>query len=1058
MKSERRSLKIAAIATAIMFGLTLVGNQNVLPVRVEAEPHLENYAPYTYSGSYYKDIDFNATGGMNGALRTSLTNLIIPKAFYTYSSNGETHLSTQLQYADEDPTNDDNMVFLYTRNSVPKTNATVNGNIIWNREHVWCQSLSNGNWGTDEGGTDILHLRPAYESTNKSRGNTPYGNSGKKTTKTYNNMLFGYTGNGYFEPVDAAKGDIARIIMYTWTTYTGYKNYNPLNILSVFQSYDTLLSWHTMDKPDAMEGNRNNYAQTSRQKNRNPYVDHPELAWKIFGNEVSSSVKNACMQAYPAEGGSGDINPTGISLNKSSASLNAGKTLQLSAILEPNGAIGNITWSTNNASAAIVDNNGLVTAVAAGAATITATVGSYSASCVVTVSEASINYGTLENQITVSDAIEIIDQAGNNHTAQPLYVKGIVSSNEAYSSEYKNYYHVWLKNDDNIADSFQLFKAKADNSITSAYASEDALKDYQITVYGYGQKYNNTYELTSSNGLNPANPQILEVKAPDATAIDLDIYEKELDIGDTFTLTASLTPSNSGSSYTWESNDESVATVENGVVTAVGEGSAIITARVSEDIEAECHVTVISNIVTTLEVATSISAGDTVYLTSNAVSMQYNGPSSTSTIYGLGEEFNQKPDVNGLALEVEEGNSENTYSFKVLSGDKENEYLSWTSGNSLRTNATKNDNSSWLVSFDNDGNATIANAADNTRIIWWNVTYPRFACYSGASEGNSYKCTQLWKIAADSPKNHLSSGNSYATIHGNESSSSEEVTITKLISAMSGTTVNETKVPNMSLDSTISVSVNPDGNNGKVYSNGAEWRLYQTNSAVIDVTANNGSLIKSVTFTYSVTNGGVLKYGDDTLSSNVPVSINNLSSVSFTVANSGSATNGQVRITSISVTYDKVTTSVSGLFMRFCASISYEDWQFIDENWGITDYGIMLLRKDTLDSYENLSSLEDVYNEGGEYRDNLTIINKKSGTRPTLKNNVYTFKAKVDSITINDYDISIQAAPFILAGGQYYFLEEIHFSARELATSYIGTGNSSLSDAALRTISTSQGA
>lgn len=59
-----------------------------------------------------------------------------------------------------------------------------------------------------------------------------------------------------------------------------------------------------MDKPDVLEGNRNNYAEGSIQGNRNPFVDHPELAWKIFGDSASSAVKNACMEAYPADGGS----------------------------------------------------------------------------------------------------------------------------------------------------------------------------------------------------------------------------------------------------------------------------------------------------------------------------------------------------------------------------------------------------------------------------------------------------------------------------------------------------------------------------------------------------------------------------------------------------------------------------------------------------------------------------------------------------------------------------------------------------------------------------------
>ena len=298
-KSKRLLLTITTALTLLAVSIGLVSNHNVTVTRVEADPHINNYDPYTYTGSYYDSIDFDAEGGLNGELRQSITNISIPKGFYVYGSNGETHLSTQLQYADEDPSNSNNMIFFYTRNSVPKTNGTVNGTIMWNREHVWCQSLSNSNWGKYEAGTDILHLRPTYESTNKSRGDSPYGNTGHKTTKTYSGMNYGWTGNGYFEPLDSAKGDVARIIMYLWTTYNGYKAYNPLNIEDIFESYDTLLSWHTSDKPDVFEGHRNDYSQTSKQKNRNPFVDHPELAWKIFSDSVSESVKNACMAAYP---------------------------------------------------------------------------------------------------------------------------------------------------------------------------------------------------------------------------------------------------------------------------------------------------------------------------------------------------------------------------------------------------------------------------------------------------------------------------------------------------------------------------------------------------------------------------------------------------------------------------------------------------------------------------------------------------------------------------------------------------------------------------------------
>ena len=303
MKSKL--LKLLAISTVFAFGVGAFANVNQKPVKVEAAQYVGNFDLYSYSGSYYNSIDFDLSDGMDGNLRKAITALIKPQGYYTYGSLGDDHLSTQLQYADEDPTNSSNMIYFYTRDSVKKNNS-ISGTGNWNREHVWPQANSNGNWdgnqGTQKCGTDVLHIRPTYETPNGTRGNLRYGDNNKSGPQTYNNMVYGYKSANYFEPLDEVKGDVARIIMYVWTTYTGYQGYSSIDILSTFESYDTLLKWHAQDKPDVLEGNRNNYAEQSIQKNRNPFVDHPELAWRIFGDSASQSVKNACIEAYPLEG------------------------------------------------------------------------------------------------------------------------------------------------------------------------------------------------------------------------------------------------------------------------------------------------------------------------------------------------------------------------------------------------------------------------------------------------------------------------------------------------------------------------------------------------------------------------------------------------------------------------------------------------------------------------------------------------------------------------------------------------------------------------------------
>ena len=427
MKRKHTLFKIVSVFTAfavISAGLSI--HYSVKPTEVEAAQHTDNFASYTYSGNYYSGINFNSGYGLNGSLRQAITTKIFPQDWYTYGNSGEDHLSTQCQYADEDPTNSANMIYLYTRDSVKKNAAS-----SWNREHVWPQSLSNGCWGKSNAGTDLLHIRPTYSNTNSSRSNDKFCDVNKASPRTYNGMTFGYGTGEKFEPLDSVKGDVARIIMYIWTAYKNYYSNLPA-ITNVFESYDTLLKWHAQDRPDVMEGNRNNYVETSIQKNRNPFVDHPELAWKIFGDSASSSAKSICMQAYPGDGSSGTITPTSVSLNKSSLSLTVGATSTLVASILPNGATGTVTWSSNNTSVATV-NNGTVTAVSAGTATITAKVNSLTATCSVTVTSSGggqsadhlsavvdLDYTTLTgtgSEISSDNALSIIGRSNSHVTA-----------------------------------------------------------------------------------------------------------------------------------------------------------------------------------------------------------------------------------------------------------------------------------------------------------------------------------------------------------------------------------------------------------------------------------------------------------------------------------------------------------------------------------------------------------------------------------------------------------------------------------------------------------------
>ena len=79
-----------------------------------------------------------------------------------------------------------------------------------------------------------------------------------------------------------------------------------------------------------------------------------------------------------------------------------------------------------------------------------------------------------------------------------------------------------------------------------------------------------------------------------ADSVTLDQSELNLEVGGTATLTATVAPESvTDPTLTWASSDEEVATVdENGVVTAVGQGTATITATAANGVSAACEVTV----------------------------------------------------------------------------------------------------------------------------------------------------------------------------------------------------------------------------------------------------------------------------------------------------------------------------------------------------------------------------------------------------------------------------------------------------------------------------------
>ena len=311
--------------------------------------------------------------------------------------------------------------------------------------------------------------------------------------------------------------------------------------------------------------------------------------------------------------------------------------------------------------------------------------------------------------------------------------------------------------------------------------------------------------------------------------------------------------------------------------------------------------------------------------------------------------------------------------------------------------------------------------------------------------------------AISSPASFLSSATTIATLHGREDTGATTIskTITELATANSWTISSGNDVTcytSFDLDSKINISTTGSANCGSVWGTTTkDWRLYQNKSGNVVVTAANGYTLSSVTFTYSVGNTGTLKLGNNNVASESEVSLSG-STATFTVGNTASATNGQVKITAITVKYARSTLLVDNVAIRFGATIAKDKWDSIKTNWTISDYGVMLMKASDKTS-GGYTSIEDAYNKHASDTV-LKTINKCAGgadyADPYLDGNNYLFTVKVSFPNDSQYyDDVIYAAPYVVVNGQYYFLTETHKSVEELAADYYDTGYEYLSDAAL---------
>ena len=246
---------------------------------------------------------------------------------------------------------------------------------------------------------------------------------------------------------------------------------------------------------------------------------------------------------------------TSVSLNKSSTSLEVGKTERLTASVAPSNASNkNITWSSSNTNIATV-SNGVITARSAGTATITATAADGSgkkATCSVTVKKASTPFSITFDQTGVNL------NKGNTNTlnitfkGDGIYTLGYAFDDSTIASA------TWGTVDYTKGTTSIVLKGlKAGRALLTIHLKDSAGKSL------YSKNINISINVPLQN-------------------ITLNKTSGRLKVGETDSLTVSYYPSDTtvSKTVTWTSSNTNIATVSGGKITAKNEGTATITATV----------------------------------------------------------------------------------------------------------------------------------------------------------------------------------------------------------------------------------------------------------------------------------------------------------------------------------------------------------------------------------------------------------------------------------------------------------------------------------------------
>ncbi|MEK4142959.1 Ig-like domain-containing protein [Paenibacillus sp. FSL L8-0333] len=270
----------------------------------------------------------------------------------------------------------------------------------------------------------------------------------------------------------------------------------------------------------------------------------------VISVKVSDGTLNNTYTFNVTVNNTGDVIVTGVSLDKPSLSLTQGEAGDtLSAVVTPADATNKtVNWSSSDETVATVVN-GVVTPVGVGTAiiTVTTTDGSFTASSVVNVS------APIPPVVDVTGVK--LDQETLELTAGEAdgLLKATIEPANATDKDV-----IWSSSDETVATVV--------NGVVTPVGEGTAV----ITV----TTKDGSFKASTTVNVSAPIPPVVDV-----TGVKLDQETLNLTAGEADgLLKATIEPANAtDKDVIWSSSDETVATVVNGVVTPVGEGTAVIT-------------------------------------------------------------------------------------------------------------------------------------------------------------------------------------------------------------------------------------------------------------------------------------------------------------------------------------------------------------------------------------------------------------------------------------------------------------------------------------------------